>query len=243
MKQDYTDKPVVSVVTVCFNAARDLERTIGSVERQTARDVEFVVIDGGSTDTTKEVIERHRDNIDRFVSEPDGGIYDAMNKGVRLATGRFVIFMNAGDTFAADDVIERVIASGAFDRADVVYGDVVKGNVVKKASAPANCHRMFFCHQSCFGLRERLLETPFDTSHPMSADFKWVKSMIKQGRRFERLDFPVAVFDTNGVSNRRRSAGLRDNIDVVFEMDGFFDRMRLLPRLYVPYIVSLLRHR
>lgn len=241
MKTVANHRSLVSVVTVCYNVCDDLERTIKSVASQTASEIEYVVIDGGSSDGTQSIASRYQDVIDVFVSEPDNGIYDAMNKGVRLASGDFVIFMNAGDTFVASDVVERVFASDGVAGADVIYGDVVKNGVVKKAGAPVNCHRMFFCHQSCFCRRKLLLKTPFDTAHPMSADFKWVKTMIKQERRFVQLDIAIADFDTNGVSNNRRSAGLRDNIDVVCELDGFMDRLCFLPRLYLPYVISLLR--
>lgn len=233
--------PKITIVTVVYNDRRGLEATVDSVAAQRWPAKEYIVVDGGSTDGSRELIEARADVVDRYVSESDRGIYDAMNKGVAMATGDFVIFMNAGDTFAAPDVIERVMATEGARDADVVYGDVVKGGAVKAAGDVANSHRMFFCHQSCFARREALVAEPFDISHRMSADFKWVKTMIRQRRRFVKTDVAVAVFDTGGVSNRRRSAGLADNIRVVCEMDSPAERLRLLPRLIVPYVVSRLR--
>ncbi|MCM1110075.1 MAG: glycosyltransferase [Clostridium sp.] len=233
--------PKVSVVTVCYNDREGLELTVRNVARQDYPNLEYIVVDGGSTDGSRELLDRYASSITRSVSEPDCGIYDAMNKGVAMASGEFVIFMNAGDRFAADDVVCRVFAQAEARRGDVVYGDVIKGGVVKRAGEPKNCHRMFFCHQCCFGRRQLLLDTPFDTAHRMSADFKWVKSMIRQGRRFVRTDVAVADFDTSGVSNRCRSAGLLDNIRVVREMDTPAERLRLLPRLIFPYILCRLR--
>lgn len=234
-------QPRISVVTVVFNDRDGLARTIDSVAAQQWGAKEYIVVDGGSTDGSRELIEKRSDVIDRYVSENDRGIYDAMNKGAAMATGDFVIFMNAGDTFAAPDVISRVFAVEGASEADVVYGDVVKGEVVKGAGEAVNSHRMFFCHQSCFARREALIDEPFDINHRMSADFKWVKTMIKQRRRFVKTDVAVAVFDTGGVSNRNRSAGLADNIKVVGEMDSFTEQLRLLPRLIVPYIICRLR--
>ena len=230
---------IVTIITVCRNHAQELERTIRSVERQTWQEKEYLVIDGASTDDTLDVIKAHEVSITRWVSEPDQGIYDAMNKGVRMARGEWVIFMNAGDTFASDDTLQRVFGSPL--DADVIYGDVIKGELVKKAEDPRNAHRMFYCHQSAFVRTRCLREFPFDIRHRMSADFKQVKQLYLSGKTFRQLDFPVANFDTQGVSNRNRSAGLYDNIQVIRETDSLWEQMKLLPRLYFTYLLCKIR--
>lgn len=229
----------VTIITVCRNNAQGLERTIQSVESQTWQKKEYLVIDGASTDETLTVIQSHESQITRWISEPDNGIYDAMNKGVRMAQGTWVIFMNAGDTFASADTLERVF--GNPQEADVIYGDVIKGGRIKKAEGPRNRHRMFFCHQSAFVRRSCLREFPFDTRHRMSADFKQIKQLYLSGKNFCQLDFPVADFDTQGVSNTSRSAGLYDNILVIRETDTLAEQVRLLPRLYFTYLLCKLR--
>lgn len=233
--------PKVSVVTVCYNCDKLLQKTITNVLRQTYKNLEYIIIDGASTDSTAQVIETFRPHLTTVVSEPDRGIYDAMNKGVRLATGEWVIFMNAGDGFAADDVLQRVFAEER--AADVIYGDVVKRGVIKKAEAPHNGHRMFFCHQSALTRTSCLHEYPFDIRHRMSADFKLFKQLFLAGKRFLQLDFPIADFDVTGVSNSLRSAGLKDNICVISEVDSLKERLRLLPRLYFVYFMCRLRGR
>ena len=230
---------IVTIITVCRNHAQELERTIRSVESQTWQEKEYLVIDGASTDDTLDVIKAHEASITRWVSEPDQGIYDAMNKGVRMARGEWVIFMNAGDTFASDDTLQRVF--GSPQNADVIYGDVIKGELVKKAEAPRNAHRMFYCHQSAFVRTRCLREFPFDIRHRMSADFKQVKQLYLSGKTFLQLDFPVANFDTQGVSNRNRSAGLYDNIQVIRETDNLWEQVKLLPRLYFTYLLCKIR--
>ena len=230
---------IVTIITVCRNHAQELERTIRSVESQTWQEREYLVIDGASTDDTLDVIKAHEASITRWVSEPDQGIYDAMNKGVRMAQGEWVIFMNAGDTFASDDTLQRVFVSP--QDADVIYGDVIKGELVKKAEAPRNAHRMFYCHQSAFVRTRCLREFPFDIRHRMSADFKQVKQLYLSGKTFLQLDFPVANFDTQGVSNKNRSAGLYDNIQVIRETDSLWEQMKLLPRLYFTYLLCKIR--
>lgn len=230
---------IVTIITVCRNHAQELERTIRSVESQTWQEREYLVIDGASTDDTLDVIKAHETSITRWISEPDQGIYDAMNKGVRMAQGEWVIFMNAGDTFASDDTLQRVF--GSPQNADVIYGDVIKGELVKEAEAPRNAHRMFYCHQSAFVRTRCLREFPFDIRHRMSADFKQVKQLYLSGKTFLQLDFPVANFDTQGVSNKNRSAGLYDNIQVIRETDSLWEQMKLLPRLYFTYLLCKIR--
>src|SRR5687768_5526342 len=112
--------PVISVITVVFNGAALLERTIKSVRAQTLQDIEYIIIDGGSTDGTQEIIEKHRDAIDVFVSEKDAGIYDAMNKGLRAAKGEYVLFMNAGDELFDRHTLNAVFSVSP--GADVYYG-------------------------------------------------------------------------------------------------------------------------
>ena len=240
------NRPKVTVVTVVRNAAAALHTTAESVLSQTYADIEYVIVDGASTDGTSDYARSLGDKVDVLISERDNGIYDAMNKGVRAASGEWVIFMNAGDTFYAHDTVEQVFGTDDYAGFGVVYGDVVKKNAsgeleVKKAGAPHNSHRMFFCHQSAFYRRGELLVEPFDTAHRMSADIHQVKRLWKKGVRFRQLGLPVAIFDTGGVSNVKRSAGLRDNISVVCELDGLVDRLRLLPKLYVPYLMCRLR--
>jgi glycosyltransferase involved in cell wall biosynthesis len=233
------EQPLVTVITVCYNAREMLLRTMNSVWAQTYKHVEYVIVDGASTDGTLELLEEYGGRIDHWVSESDKGIYDAMNKGVSMAKGKWVIFMNAGDCFADNHVLENVFSVPR--QADVIYGDVVKGGVVKKASSPRNAHRMFFCHQCVFVKIESLKAFPFDISHKMSADFKQMKQLWLAGKQFLQLDFPIADFDVQGVSNTNRAVGLWDNICVIREVDSCLEQLRLLPRLYFVWLSCRLR--
>lgn len=233
------DSPIATIVTVTYNACEALRKTVESVESQTFRNFEYVIVDGGSSDETTMWLQAYHSQLLTWISEPDEGIYDAMNKGVRMAHGEWVLFMNAGDCFAAEDVLERVFH--IHPAADVIYGDVVKNGVIKKASSPHNAHRMFFCHQSCFVRRSCLSEYPFDTKHKMSADFKLIKQLWHAKKSFLQLDFPIADFDTSGISNTRRSEGIKDNIHVIREEDNIKDQIKFIPRLLFTYIVCCIR--
>ena len=130
------NQPKVSIITVCFNAKEMLMTTLEDIRKQKYDNLEYIVIDGKSSDGTLDLVNNDQDIISKIVSEPDKGIYDAMNKGINIATGEWVIFMNAGDTFANENILTRVFKED--DDADVIYGDVIKYNsdgrrTIKKA--------------------------------------------------------------------------------------------------------------
>lgn len=115
----------ISIITICFNAATDLENTIASVRSQKYKDYEYIVVDGGSKDATLAVINDNSDKITKWVSEPDKGIYDAMNKGIKMASGEWVIMMNAGDVFADSQVLQNVFSHAIPDSITFLYGDIL----------------------------------------------------------------------------------------------------------------------
>ena len=117
-------EPRISIITVAFNAQNTIERCINSVLRQKFKNFEYIIIDGGSTDNTCEIISKHRNNIDVFISEPDNGIYDAMNKGIALATGDVVGTVNADDFYADDDVLNSIAKVFAEQDTSILYGDL-----------------------------------------------------------------------------------------------------------------------
>lgn len=166
--------PKISVITVCRNAAELIEATIQSVLNQKYDNIEYVIIDGASTDGTQDIVNKYSDRIAYFVSEPDKGIYDAMNKGLSHATGEWVNFMNAGDTFADDKVLTDL-----FD--GKVYGDEIKvigGNTKNVFADREEIHhaehaeiipqRLPFSHQASFVRKE---VCRFDTKYRIAADY------------------------------------------------------------------------
>jgi len=251
------EKPLISVVTVVRNSAELIEKTILSVLGQTFAGVEYVVVDGASTDGTTEIIKRYAPRMSAWRSEKDTGIYNAMNKGVGMARGEWVFFLNAGDVFVSDNLLAEVAPQLAVpfsapdlqpagESYDVVYGNILKrdgaGELFEKcSSAPGNKHKMYFCHQGVFCRRALCELFPFDEKYGLSADFKFFKTLWLRGYRFKQLDIPIAVFDTKGASNRDRIKGLRENIVIIKETDNFAARMRLLPRLY--FVVGVIRLR
>lgn len=236
----------ISVITVTRNCAPLLKRTIDNVTAQDYPQLEYVIIDGASEDNSIDTI-RNSSGISNWISEPDKGIYDAMNKGARIATGEWILFMNAGDTFATPDTVRKLMEQAATHlEADVIYGDVIRcgseGNdSIKAASDVLKGHRLAFCHQSVMCRRRLLLDTPFDISHRYSADFKFFKILAKNGKVFRHVNFPVARFDTTGISTRNRAKGLADNMKVVREVDGIAGGLPSILHLLPTYIISRLK--
>ncbi|MEW6602475.1 MAG: glycosyltransferase family 2 protein, partial [Nitrospirota bacterium] len=116
---------IVSIITVTHNSLTMLQKTVESVVSQTYRNKEFIIIDGGSTDGTYDYLVQRQNHIDLWISEPDEGIYDAMNKGSKKATGAWIIFLNSGDIFSNDNVLENVFSADIPKEVDVIYGDTV----------------------------------------------------------------------------------------------------------------------
>ena len=146
--------PVFTIVTVTLNCNALLERTIESVLKQEFVDYEYIVVDGGSTDGSIDTIKRYEKNITSWSSERDAGIYDAMNKAAAKAHGKWIIFLNAGDTFCSPEVLSTVADRLEGSDLDVLYGDIMKMRdgawALVTAHEPRNYHHIFFCHQAAF---------------------------------------------------------------------------------------------
>ena len=200
-------KLLISVVTVCYNAADTIEKTMLSVLNQTYHDIEYIIIDGGSTDGTVEIIRKYADRIAYWVSEPDKGIYDAMNKGIKVATGEWINFMNAGDGFVDEGVIEKLFQNRTIDTVGVVFGDTLfihksKQKIVKFGDDPH--HKIMpSCHQSIFCRRNLLVSNPFDLRYKIAADYNFFFQLKQRKVEFQYIQLVVAIYDaTDGISSR-----------------------------------------
>lgn len=197
--------PKISVVTVCYNAADTIEETMLSVLNQTYDNVEYIIIDGGSTDGTVDIIKKYSKRLAYWVSEPDKGIYDAMNKGIDAATGDYINFMNAGDRFFKSDTIDYLIPN-IFSSTDIAYGDVVmnyNGKILYQK--PLSLERIYrhlpFCHQSCFVSTDLMKSEKFDSSIKILGDYKFFYNQYILRRNFQYIPTPIALYNaTEGIS-------------------------------------------
>ena len=201
-----TDK--ISVITVCWNCVDDIERTILSVISQTYSNFEYIIVDGASTDGTLDVIKKYETKISILISEPDEGIYNAMNKGVRLANGQWCIFMNAGDVFASPDVLKDMFElRHPLPQTKVYYGNTTfvnekseKESLKATLAYPTILRCQPYCHQSAFFSIEKKKEPFFDEKYKIASDYNtslWF--FITYGKEsFEFFDHIVSEFSAFG---------------------------------------------
>ena len=203
-----------SIITVCRNSGQTIERTIKSVINQSHANYEYVVVDGQSTDNTTAIIDQYRENIARFISEKDEGLYDAMNKGIALARGEFVVFLNADDYFFDGKVLERIeeVIRSAPPAIDVYYGHVLvfddascKGDVSRTAIVNRfSLYRGPIPHQATIYDKDAFRKNGlFDVCYSVVADYEWaVRALVRNHLRFHYFDGLVAVWNRGGVSTR-----------------------------------------
>jgi glycosyltransferase involved in cell wall biosynthesis len=201
--------PLVTVITVVFNGATELSRTIESVLAQTYQNLEYIIVDGGSTDGSVNILRHHDHQITHWISEPDAGIFDAMNKGIALAHGEWINFMNAGDCFCHSNVVASVFPLPHDSALTVVYGDTLVDyesyTVLRRAKAAEQLWKgSQFCHQSAFIQRAYHTTHRYNTANKFCADFEFFHHAWNEGRRFLRLNMSMATITPDGVSDRHR---------------------------------------
>lgn len=211
--------PKISVITVTLNVAHNLNKTLESITGQDYPDLEIIVIDGGSTDGTVEVIKSFSEHIAYWISEPDQGIYDAMNKGLALAKGEWVNFMNAGDTFYNRWVLADVFRQEVED-AGVVYGDSIANYKTFKAMRKALPVKdlwkgMVCCHQAMFFRASLIKNMAYRPGSYFSADYELTYRLFKTGKSFRYVPITIAVFDTRGTSNLNMVKSARSNMEIL----------------------------
>lgn len=206
-------KPLVSVITVVYNAKEELEATIKSVLGQTYEKIEYIIIDGGSNDGSAEVIKKYEDKIAYWVSEKDRGIYDAMNKGIEAAHGEWLNFMNAGDNFASNDVLSKVFALDITVNHSLVYSDAMlhSGRIKKPHALAWLNYGMFAVHQGMFFRRSGLL---YDLCYKIAGDYQLVVQYLKKyGKEsFFYSGVTVTAFGVPGASKQHKDLGNRENL-------------------------------
>jgi len=205
---------LVTIITVVLNDKDGLEKTIQSVINQTYKNIEHIIIDAGSTDGTLDVIKRYEDSICAWISEPDKGIYDAMNKGIGLANGDWVNFMNAGDVFYNSDTI---IALKEYFSGDTVliYGDVrINYGDFEITQSARSFSRLWkegiCCHQSVFIRRQILSKLMFNLAYKLVADYELLCRIYLNGYRVRKVDCIVSKVVINGQADLRRIEALRE---------------------------------
>ncbi len=236
------NKPFLSIITIVYNNAKGIERTLLSVLNQTYKPIEYIVIDGGSDDGTLDILQKYETSISKFISEPDKGIYDAMNKGLALATGDYVLFMNSGDEIYAPDTVEKVFACA--DNADIYYGETEMINN-KLESLGRRRHKapdeftwksfkygMNISHQAIYV--KRSLTIPYNQSnYQLSADIDWILNIAKRSSKIVNTRQYVAKYLVGGMSKKKHLQSLKERYQIFKEYYGF------IPNLFNHFIIAI----
>jgi glycosyltransferase involved in cell wall biosynthesis len=232
--------PKLSVITVVYNNVQDIERTLLSVLGQTYHNIEYIIIDGLSTDGTLAVINKYAGSISKFISEKDKGIYDAMNKGLAMATGDYVIFMNSGDEFYDTETVAAVFATA--NDADIYYGEteMIAGGGEslgqRRHKAPNKFtwrdfkYGMSISHQAIY-IRRSLTE-PYDNKYQLSADIDWIIRAAKKASKIVNVNRYVAKYLVGGMSKKRHRQSLQERFDIMKQNYG------LIPTILNHFVIA-----
>lgn len=238
-------QPIFSIITVTYNAETTIEVTLRSVQQQTYRNIEHLIIDGGSEDNTLYIIKENKDNTTRVISEPDQGLYDAMNKGIHFATGTYLCFLNAGDTFHANDTLEKM-AQKAQD-ADILYGEtaIVDSDRhflhMRRHKAPEVLtwksfqQGMLVCHQAFFV--KRTLVEPYNLEYKYSSDFDWCIRMMKKADVICNTHLILIDYLDEGMTTRHHKASLLERLHIMAKHYGWCEAIIM----HLWFIIRLLK--
>lgn len=224
------EAPLFSIITITFNAANVLRYTLQSVVQQSCTDFEHLIIDGASRDDTVAIAREEGVEGIKIYSEPDKGLYDAMNKGIARATGRYLIFLNAGDAFATPHSLKR-LADAAIANPDIIYGQTqlvdatrtVVGmrhlTAPKELTADSFKHGMLVCHQAFAARRD--LAPQYNLAYRFSADYDWCIRVLQQSDHNAYVgDAPIVSFLTDGLTDKHHKASLKERYHIMCHYYG-----------------------
>ena len=218
--------PLISIITVTFNAGATLPATIKSVEEQTFRDFEYIIVDGKSRDNTLELARTCRVSDIRIKSESDNGIYDAMNKGIGMANGQYLIFLNAGDSFHAPDTLQRIAdAIRDNDAPGIVYGQTELVDSDRNLLGPRHLNApevltyesfkdgMLVCHQAFVVLAK--IAPLYDLKYKLSADYDWCIQCLQHSRKNVYIPGVMIDYLSKGASTQQRRRSLKERFKIM----------------------------
>ncbi len=222
-------EPTLSVITIVYNNAASIERTMLSVLNQSYSNIEYIIIDGASTDGTVNIIKKYEGRLAKLISEKDKGIYDAMNKGLALATGDYVLFMNSGDEIYDTQTVEKIFATA--ENADIYYGETEMFDEnwnslgQRRHKAPENFtwksfkYGMSISHQAIY--IKRSLTEPYNLTYHYSADIDWIIKIAKKATHVINTHLYVAKYLVGGMSKQKHRESLKERFKIFSHYYGF----------------------
>lgn len=239
-------KPLISIVTASYNAVETIENTILSVINQDYPNLEYIIIDGGSTDGTVDIIKKYQNRIAYWVSELDNGLYYAMNKGITVATGDWVTMRNCGDLFAEKDSLSKLfkdpidptvdfLCAAAYRITDLGY------YIAKSRDITQNNYKMTVVHPATFVRTSWHKQNLFNTKYRVCADYNLIYTSVQKGRKFEFRNIPIVIFPEGGYSSVHWDKGYREGCSVRGQ-GAFWGRIKTESYIIYMKFVSFIRH-
>lgn len=238
-KKSFEDKPLISIITVVYNGEKYLEETIQSVINQTYDNIEYIIIDGCSTDRTLEIVKKYEDKIDYWISEKDKGIYDAMNKGIDTVSGEWINFMNAGDKFYEINTIFKIFDNNVYDKnINIIYGDVeINYGEFKRVEIAKSIKYFYkgmpFSHQSTFINNQFHKKNKYSLKYNIAGDFDFFFKAYKNKMIFKYIKGIVSSVDVEGLSDGNRFKSIIQRHIIVNELDHKFRNDSYYIYLYI----------
>lgn len=224
--------PFISIITVVYNSEKYLEKTILSIAKQNSTIVEYIIIDGGSKDDTINIIQKHKQHIQKSISEPDNGLYDAMNKGLQMASGEYVWFINSGDKIYDTSTVEsiaKIAQSQNFP--DVIYGETIiideneqeigprRLKVPKNLSWKSLIDGLVICHQSF--IVKRNIAPKYNLKYKIAADYDWILKCLKNSKNVYNSKLILSRYLDNGFSKNNIPKALSERFVIMIKNYGF----------------------
>ena len=241
------NNPKISIITVVYNNKLHIENTILSVLNQTYKNIEYIIIDGGSTDGTLEIIKKHAKKLDCIISERDKGIYDAMNKGVLKATGDWIYFLNSGDTFYTNKTLHNIFSSQSLYKADLIYGNHESNyGYFKRIHTPKELINlwkgMIFSHQGMFVKTKLMKVSPFNLSYKISADYNFIYNLYKQNKKFKYINIIIATLEAGGLSELNINKTHLERWKIIRNYEhSFYHNLIYLIELIKIYLIQIIK--
>ena len=236
-------QPLLSIITVVYNSEKFIEGTIKSIIDQTFNDYEYIIIDGKSKDQTLDIIKKYDNKVNKWISEPDKGLYDAMNKGIELAKGEYILFMNSGDKLYDKNTLESIFKNST---ADIYYGDTVIINESeqelgprrlrppKKLTSKSLKNGMLICHQSL--IVKKSISPLFNIEYKYSADYDWSIKCVKNATQVINTNLIISKFMEGGQTSNTVYKGLKERFDIMKKHYGLISAIMqnlfLIPRFF-----------
>jgi len=220
----------ISVITVVYNAGSVFEWTLKSIRDQSYKHIEYIVVDGGSTDGALQLIDKYKDIVSKWVSEPDKGLYNAMNKGLKMASGDYVMFLNAGDVFYNNEVLSSIFTADK-PLSDVYYGETMiigqdgKEIGMRRLKAPEELSwkslidGMLVCHQSFIVRKEICMN--YNEKYKIAADYDWMMRCLKNAKSICNTHLIISKFLDGGLNKHNIRKALRERFQIMIENYNF----------------------